>query len=356
VLGPSGELAKVLPGGAGESPLLQAFPELRDSPGPDWLREGVRVTYRVQSATIADAYDEGGAAGAGFVQYDLVALGGGLAVSSLKFYLDTGSSIIPSFVLPSWGIPGAGDYWLDPKALENAEDAANSEVTVTRLPTTIGGEQYQAVRFEYKADEAEFVWVYDEVSGILLFYRHAIGDGDKQLADSTLMGRRQVKLPWRGGSLPDWVREGSSLRYEGTYSVGVAGSPAVSFPYSVEATVKRTGQGWSEFEVSDYVSGRLNGSSSRVSGVAQTGDAFWLPEEALRALRDGQRLDRDPVTGAEVTVSRGESGTITLTETGATYTIALTYDESDGALLAMEQQVSSGFATTAIQLQLVERR
>ncbi|MGQ9554164.1 MAG: hypothetical protein ACUVWR_08640 [Anaerolineae bacterium] len=368
ISGPAGELAAILPGGAGGNPTLRFFPELRDSPGPDWLQEGVRVTYYVQSASIGKIFDEElgeirekTTAGAGYAQYDLVALDGGLAISSLKFYLDTGRAIIPSLVLPSWGVPGAGDYWVDPKALERAEEAeaaAEGELTVTRMPTTIQGKEYQAVRFEYKTKGAEYVWVFDEDSGILLFYRHAIEseDEDKQWADATLVQRRQLKLPWQNGSLPNWVREGAFLGYEGTYTVEIMGSPSGSMAYAVEATVKRVGHGWSEFTVSDYLLGRLNGTGTRISGVAQITGPIWLPREALRALGERRALDRDPVTGAETSVSRGQPGTIVLTEAGAAYTTTLTYDDKDGTLLAMEERVSSEIATIIIQLQLTERR
>jgi len=353
-----GQGGELLPGGA-PNPFLQLFPDLRRASAPDWLREGVRVTYRVKSASIAQVAGEEGSAGAGYAQYDLVALDNQTAVSSLKLYLDTGAAVVPSLVAPSLGIPGIGDYWIHPSALQTAERMANEELTVVHMPMTISGKTYQAVRFQYNTQGAEYVWMFDEASGLLLFYRHAIGtenDTHRQLTDATLVGRRQVRLPWRAESAPDWATAGSHLQYDGTYSVFTMGSLAASLPYAVSVEIKRVGAGWSEYEVSDYLYGRVNSTTRRVTGVAQIFDALWLPPEAVDTLRDGQVLDRDPITGAEVTVSRGGDGSITLTESGQAYRSALTYDERDGALVAVEQETTTGVATILIELQLSDRQ
>jgi hypothetical protein len=112
---------------------------------------------------------------------------------------------------------------------------------------------------------------------------------------------------------------------------------------------------WSRAKVTDYVSGKANGTTARITGVAQLFDGLWLPPEALAALRTAKTLDRDPVTGAQISVARGRNGTVVLTETGAEYYTKLTYDGKDGTLLAIEQETTSGVATIHIALALVER-
>ncbi|MCC7354356.1 MAG: hypothetical protein IT330_11420 [Anaerolineae bacterium] len=344
--------------GEGQNPFVQLFPDAGRAPAPNWLREGSRVTYYVQSATIAQDPDEG-SAGAGWVQYDLVALDGETAVAATKFYLDAGNGVVlPSITAFSLGIPGAGDYWLDPAILKTAERVANDQLVVVHIPTTISGKKYNAVRFEYHPEGAEYVWMFDEVTGVLLFYRHAIGkegDARRQLADATFVRQRQLKLPWQAEAAPDWVEAGASLRYEGTYDVAAMGSPAGSLPYEVRVEMGRSQGKWSRYKVTDYVSGRTNGVAERITGVAQLFDALWLPPEALAALRTAKTLDRDPVTGAQIAVARGRSGTIVLTESGESYYTKLTYDGKDGTLLAIEQETTSGAATIHVALQLVER-
>jgi hypothetical protein len=334
------------------------FPELGNAQAPGWLREGMRLTYYGQSATLAEAEDERSGA-AGYVQCDVVALDADAAVLSVKLYLGLGGgAVVPSFVLPSFGLPGAGDYWLAPEVLADAERVANDELTVVPdMPAQAMGRTTRAVRFEYRPPGAVYVWMFEAESGVLLFYRHAIGEegaAQRQVADLTLVAQRQVALPWRGQSAPAWVVTGSALRYDGTYSALAMGAPAGSFPYTVLAEAQRRGARWTEHRLSAFLAGAPSGAMSRVTGVAQLTDALWLPPEALGALRDGQVLDRDPMTGAQVEVSRPGDGTLVLTEWGAAYYTALGYDEGTGVLVSTEQEVRSGAATTRISLRLTE--
>jgi hypothetical protein len=343
------------------NPFAHLFPELRALPAPDWLHEGVRVTYYGQSATISNVAGEDGAGGAGYLQCDLVALDGGAAVVSMKLYLDLGDGIvIPVLVLPSLGLNGVGDYWLHPDVLADAERVANDELIVARMPTTIGGRTYQAVRFEYRPEGAEYVWMYDQDSGLLLFYRHAIGEEDdarRQLTDVTLVGVREPDLPWAGGTTPDWVQEGGYLEYEGTYTALVMGEPAGSFDYALRADVEGAYPRWSAYLVTEVLAGRTSSISWRISGGAEILDAVWLSPEAVEALA-GRRgtLDRDPITGETLTLSRGPGGRIVLTASNTAYEVVLTYDGSDGGLLRFSQQVTSGAAGTAVELELTGRK
>jgi hypothetical protein len=339
-----------------QNPWLHLFPELRGAPAPDWLQEGVRVTYYGQSATLAQVADEDTVGAAGYLQNDLVALDEEIAVSSVKFYLSQADgSATPSFVLSSLGLPGAGDYWLSPTVLRDAEDVANDELIVLHMPTEVAGQAHNAVRFEYRPAGAVYVWMFDAESGVLLFYRHTIGEeGDThvQAADLTLVAQRQLSLPWNGRSVPAWATEGSALRWEGAYTPLVMGQPAGSFPYIVRADALRSRTRWTEHQLAASVAGQPQGVTRRATGVAQLFDALWLPFQALSSLRDGQVLDRDPVTGAQVAVSRPGGGTVVLTESGAGYYTALAYDERDGVLVSMEQEILTGAAGSFLSLLL----
>lgn len=343
------------------NPFAYLFPELRTLPAPDWLREGVRVTYYGQSATISNVAGEDGSGGAGYLQCDLVALDGGTAVVSMKLYLDLGNGIvIPVLVLPSLGLAGVGDYWLHPDVLADAERVANDELLVARMPTTIGGRTYQAVRFEYRPEGAEYVWMYDQGSGRLLFYRHAIGeedDDERQLTDVTLAGVRELDLPWAGGTAPDWVQEGGSLEYEGAYTVLVMGEPSGSFDYALRADVKGASPHWSAYLVTEVLAGRTNSISWRVSGGAELMDAIWLSPEAVAALRGRQgTLDRDPITGETLSLTAGAGGRIVLTASNTAYEVVLTYDGRNGRLLGLGQRVVGGAAGSAVELELTSWR
>lgn len=354
----SGELQEAGVPEASLSPFVQLFPELRRMPAPAWLQEGYRVTYRVQSASVAQARGAEGSGGAGYVQYDLVALDGRSAVATAKFYLDDGrGNVTPNLVNAMYGIPAAGDYWLNPAILPGAERVASDQLTVVRMPTTVAGRRYQAVRFQYATEGAEYVWMFDEETGLLLFYRHAIGtefSTHRQLADVTLVGARQLNLPWRGRSSPAWATVGTGLRYEGSYTVSIPGSPPTALPYAVTVKITRVRPRWTAYTLTDYLYGRQNSSTERVTGVSQVFDGLWLPREALRTGRLRPWVDRDPITGAELRLARAPSGALVLSESGPTFKTTLTYDRRDGTLLSVAQETQVGLATTVVDLRLAD--
>ena len=342
---------------------LILFPELAKAPGPAWLREGARATYRLESASIAQAEDAEGSAGAGLIQYDLVALNNVDAVSSARMWLDSADgsgSYVPSAVIASLGIPGVGDYWISPQVLKRAEDVANDELAVMRMTTRIGGKSFKVVRFQYQTDGAEYVWMFEEGTGLLVSYRHAIGKEDdthRQLSSLSLIGKRQLRLPWRNGKKPAWVKAGSRLSYEGKYSVVVGDAPPTSLSYAVQSRAKQVGASWGLYQITTQLAGRTNAGADRLTGSMQLFDALWLPAEAVKALGNlnGTTLDRDPATGVELDVSREQSGEITLTEVGPLHETTLTYDRQ-GRLIRSSQQVRVGLATTTVQLELVSTR
>jgi len=344
--------------GQEQNPWLSIFPELAQAPAPAWVREGVRITYRLESATIAQDPDQKSSAAAGYLQYDIVAIDGSAVVSSVKMYLDTDSGAVqPSIVMAARGRPGIGDYWLNPGVLAKAGQVASDELKVISGPATIGTKSYQVVRFEYhpKEQAAEYIWMVDPKTGLLLYYRYAIGAEDaasRQTGIMTFVQQRQLPVPWQAAAAPDWLTPDGYLAYEGEYAVEIPGSPATSLPYTVVARVTQTSERWTDFQLTDSLSGSTNSSVERVTGVAQLTDGLWLPPEAIASLQDGQVLDQDPVTGDQLTASVNPDHTVTLTEAGAGYQSALTYSAHDGKLVGFESQSIVGIATIRITMQL----
>jgi hypothetical protein len=343
------------PTGQMSSPFAHLFPEVARKPAPAWLEEGIRVTYYGQSANLAVTPGEESSGSAGYLQCDLVALDDEAAVSSVKFYLDLGQDmLIPTMILPSLGMPGAGDYWLHPDVLQDAERVANEDLVVIRGPAEIEGQTFQVVRFEYRTKEALYVWMFDENSGILVFYRHEIqtaGDTHRLMSDLTLVNVRQVELPWQNQGAPDWVDEIAYLEYTGAIALFALGSPAGSVSYDVAVEAQHHSPRWSVYRMTDYYDGKENTETWRVVGAAQVFDALWLPIGALDAVRNGQILDKDPVTGAQIEVSVRRDGSVVLTEAGRAYYTTLTYG-SDGGLSFLEQEVENGTSTTVVELEL----
>jgi hypothetical protein len=337
-------------------PFLTLFPDLRDAPAPDWLQTGARVTYRVQSATIPQVQDQQGAAGAGYAQYDVVAVDQGLVVANAKLYLDTtdGAAVLPSLVFPVLGLPGVGEFWLNQQALANAEQVATDELAVARMDKTIEQVTYHGVYFEYKHEDTRYAWMYDDQTGLLLFSSYAIGgenDATRQLGQVTFMAQRQLGLPWHDGRVPAWVARTRQLHYSGTFETAVSGAAVPGIDASADVTLQDHFAHWCAYSLSGGVQGAQRSTVARLTGGDQLFDGLWLAPEALEMLTDGQTLDTDPITGAAITVAR-DPRTVTLTETGQRYQTALTYDRNDGRLLENVRQEQIGLATTITRLQL----
>jgi hypothetical protein len=335
------------------NPFLSLLPELQSAEGPQWLQPGLRVTYRAQTASIPQAQDEESISGAGYVQYDVVALDGALVVCHLQFYLEVaGGAGLPSASAPSYGSPGSGDFWLDPAALASAEQAASDRLKVARLPLTVAGRQYDAVRFEYRPEDAEYVWMFDADSGLLLFYRHAIGGEHadrRELAEMTLLRTRELPAPWAQGSLPTWVQEGAKIRLQGPYTVAIPGSPGTALPYELTVSVKQVGSNWAEFGLAGYLSGQLSSSYSQVTGAWQLGGRLWLPP-GTSAPAQPQLLDEDPVTGEKVSLGRGPNGTIALVQAGPAHRSTIYFELRTGRPIAAELHTTVGLAKVTVEL------
>jgi hypothetical protein len=326
-------------------------------PAPAWVREGQRITYYGQSATIAQTYEEDGAGGAGYMQHDIVAVDDAAVVVASNLYLDTGLGVTPAGVFGASFLPGVGDFWLNPAVLENAEEVANDELTVLHMPTTIADQEYDAVRFEYHTEDAVTISMFDTATGLLVYYRHTVGADAASVEQSSeiyLLGRRQLRLPWRGTIAPAWVKQNDELAYAGARSIFVAGSPSGQFAESARAAVELAQGRWSAFRVTNYLGGAVAGASDRATGVNQLTGALWLPAEALKSTVRAGVLDRDPVTGVAVTYVRNPDRSITLREEGALFRIDNTYDRRTGKLVAARIETQTGLAGQVTELYLVD--
>lgn len=343
-------------GGDPLNPFPLLFPKLKVLPAPAWLKEGLRVSYYGQSATIGE--EAGG--GAGVLQHDVVALEAELVVVSSALYLDTGNGqVLPSAVYGAAHAPGYGDWWLHPAVLVDAEEVASEELAVVRMPTTIAGQEYQAVRFEYHAGESVSVWMFEEATGLLLYNRLTVGsvdDARHSSAESYLVGQRRLKLPWQAKRAQGWVKRGVTLEYEGVRSLAVAGTPSGHFAEAASVEIEHTRPRWSRYTLSSALNSRPQGSSTRVCGLFQLNNLLWLPAEALKATVRQPLLDRDPVTGIETTFTR-RGGNILLEERGPLHYFASTFDGRSGALLQshLETQIGLGTHVTDLALRAAPR-
>lgn len=332
---------------------VQIFPQLQRLPAPEWLREGTRVTYYVQTGSSSPQGNAG--SGVAIVQYDLVALDDTWALSVARSYLDNGAGgVTPASNSGKAGLPASGEYWIHPAVLVSAEAAANRELAVTRWRRTdAAGVTHRVVRFQSGSAGGQFVWEFDEVSGVLVYYSNETVSprtASRSITISTLVGQRQLQLPWQSRRIPAWVRPGVVLNYQGAQTTWIS-DQQVTLPANITATIQQTGRRWA---VVDLGTGDPINAVRTISGFGQLNGPLWLPPEAWQARLSRGPLDRDPITGVTLALSRAANGWLLLTETGPGFELVYQYERQRGRLVAFQQTTQTGVATTTSTYQLLE--
>src|SRR6187402_1382957 len=92
----------------------------------------------------------------------------------------------------------------------------------SRMPLVVEGVEYDVVRMQSIATtdqgSSEDVWAFDTQTGILVMNRQALyrlDDSQHSGTTMSLLARRQIRLPWRNGTIPDWVEAGLEWQFSG---------------------------------------------------------------------------------------------------------------------------------------------
>lgn len=289
--------------------------------------------------------------GAGLLQYDVIAQNrqNVVVVSTLINTQIQGQ--LPAPLTYQVGLPGVGEIWFSPQVLERAESAASEVFRVARLPLVVEGVTYDVVRIQTNTvtdmGRGEEVWAFDAATGILVFYRQALyrNDGSQRSGMTmSLLAQRQIRLPWRNGTLPNWVEPRVEFYLTGSHILDIGIPPVVPLPMAITTRITRVGALWSEHTQSVTLYGQDAGSSVGATGVTQIFGGFWLPPEALDVLEAGRVLDQDPLTGIQTWVVQANRQQIVLAAAGPGYSSQLTYNARDGRLtgIYLEQHTATG--------------
>lgn len=341
-----------------DSPFVILYPALKSAPAPSWLRPAVRVTYSVAAATFGQLPDDPTPSGAGILEYNVIAQNRRNVVF-LSSVLNTQiEGTPPSPLTNKVEIPGVGEFWFSPQVLKDAESAQSENFQVTRLPVTIGETTYNVVRMQSNTQTAqttgEEVWEFDTKTGILVFYRQALYNPNGSLQSGStvsLLAERQLKLPWRNGTVPSWVKRGVKWQFNGGQALDVGVGQATPLPMASVGQVTGMGPLWSTHSQQIYVNGLKTGESTSATGAMQLFGGYWLPAEAITVLQTGAILDTDPLTGIQISVAEANSQRIVMSQAGSGFVTQLYYDASDGRLFGIyiEQHMTSGVLYTSLQ-------
>jgi len=358
------------------------LPQAKTLPAPDWLKEGVRLTYYSACATIAgstDCYwrDEKGdwvgrnkedmglkyshgeaprASGHGYTQIDVVALGDKVVLStrSLGFF---NGAVTQLATVAYVALPGAGgEWWVNPKALQGIQPQNTKELVILPMPYKIGDKAYNTVRFQSYSKNGESGYNYDVATGILVHSHYSASSREKaftwsgdttSLGQNAFLGVRQLQIPWANAAPPAWIATVKHFQYEGTTTTTVAGAGSYSFPGSVAIDVTDRGKNWLLFTATSQTPGpaglpATTNSCVLASGSAQIG-ALWLPPAAIPGLAVGMTIDKDPFAGSEIRVTfngtlPNGAKAVVMKEDSAGYSNEWTYDAVSGVLQAIRQE------------------
>ena len=377
--------------------LLAAMPAVTNLTAPDWVKPGVKITFWTGSATIQDQAGQttlkpdpngdlvdssgqhysqssvaGGSGAVGFTQIDIIGVSKDIVVMQSSNFLHDGSIQAPALmsVTPFTCHPSGCEWWIHPTALKMM--AAQGGFAFAGKWSTNG-----QVRDVIAVRDGAGSTIYDAESGILLSWSNQAKNTGTETYYDPATQTSQVRAK-SGSTLA--VSQFRSVRT--TYRSELAGMPLPSAALSfkgIEARVSRTmdmqtGMGPSPLEdttvriepvlnAGNWLVLKLSLLSMSTSGMpvpmeqprsmllistpAVIGSTF-LPTGFLAGLKEGQVLDRDPLTGYTVSVSqigRGGNGrqVVAIASGGRTEQTTYYYDRESG-LMTSSDKIDRGAA------------
>jgi hypothetical protein len=354
------------------NPLPLKYPELATAPAPSWCNEGMRATYNVLASTSERERSENiewntGKPGYGLSQVDVVALEGGKAATyTLPYAPDQQGAMRQMTGFGSVVPAGCGDFWCNPAVLAKIPEQASDRFTVQRVTYTLGGEGYNAIRFDIRNDNFEMALVYDLETGLLLYhtvdYTSYTTNPQLQTIGSSgthgmyeLRNLRPVNIPWQDGEVPAWLVPGSALHYQGQTVMQVQGAAPSSTPMSVQVSILDTKRRYAELRIDTYTQEAMPTVPApyikTVSGIAQL-LGNWVPAAAI-ALAPGD-IDSDPDTGMVTSLLQSDEEGVIFQQTNQVDFRGLYHYDRSGRLLEMYNEynpdvtTSTGFGSSRI--------
>jgi hypothetical protein len=250
-----------------------------------------------------------------------------------------GKVYVPDFIKP--GARFVYALWLPKHVLEAYVTA--DPLQVVNGPYELNGRTYDTRTLTRITKESAMRQVWDRGTGLKLTEQTGVGQ-PRRAGDPTGFNRkitgtniyqtfRQMKLPWLEAAPPAWVKDVQSVRYAGSQTMHLPGSPPVSVPFSSVLDVQERGANWLRFALSVTVQGNQPSRSMVFTGPGSVG-GYWVAPAALRKMEAGV-VDEDEMLGTrlEYSVQEGPQGRLgVLIETGSAHRMIWGYSLEDGVL------------------------
>jgi len=381
--------------------MLPLVPAAAQVGAPPCIKPGTRLTYFGMTASIPGEYgklvqddkgnwidkntgkryreeDIGSSGSAAYNVVQVGHVGGGVAELSNKLYLLDTATKKCTFA-SGGGLVGhagcAADYWIHPDVLKQVQEVNAQGVRILRMPYTVGGKLYNAIRFQSEDTSGYQARVYDLETGLLIFHasrvqgpsvvtppiggsnKVGIGEGSTQIVTGWIVEVKDIDVPWKAAATPNWVAQFRQLSYRGVQtSVVAAAGTRLDRAMTATLTPKARGPGWlrftNQFVIETYAGMPPEEALQEGACGGTSIGGLWVSPEALANLRPQQVIENNNLVGTTVAVSQVGPGSVTLSETGPLHRIDCTYDKRTGILSAMTltQQIGLAQITHSIQL------
>ena len=379
------------------------FPEAATLGVPEGIAVGTQLTWYSASASVANSRfqwvedpngtwedpatgkkyrrtDEsgeatGGGAGDGYAVVDIAAVEGTDVVATVTLLvidrLGGTYTLAPLGGSKSMGsvLDGA---WMHPALLEKMVAEGYSGLQVLTGPYPLGDRTYEAVSVVSNGAGGYQSWTWDRATGLLLVSSSrqdgafspfsAPGEGAPQansmIGYRELLQVRQRTTPGLGTAVPDWVGTTSGVSYAGTYTfvnpMDPSSQPMV-FGYTSDATFTPGGPTWANVKFRNVIDFAGVPSPGEGTGIGTGTGSWWWDPAALAAMKAGDVLDENQLTGLRVTVEdvvpwQGGDSVVIRTELPGNR-IRGQYDVTTGVLLGTEIFQQNAGTTISVGLQ-----
>lgn len=378
------------------------MPQAAHARYPAWLTSGMRITMYSSSATLTgvsqvlvpdengtewvdangrkySVAQNAGAGGAGLMQLDVIeASDQGLLVDARNLLIadpQSGALTTTGAVGYVGTTESLGDYWVNPAKLASMQEGVQGGVVVKRLPYPLNGKTYNAISFTNKQQNGFQRNTFDLETGLcLVTTMSSIGapqmtpgaDGKSQMgAGNTMIGYgqladvREIKLPWANDAMPDWMSNGHTIRYTGSYATSIPNVPEMpAFKYSMSFEFgqrKTTAVLCKQTNSLDMGQGPQQGTVDRVAGCNVVNPLYIAPA-TLRSLQPNQLIDEDKVTKTVYAFNGIQGNLAVFTEKREREASQFGYDVNTGVLTVISFEQFQGVGTLKVQLKLESLR
>lgn len=356
-----------------QTPFMGMEAAVEAAGAPDWLKEGVRISFRLSTGTPNETGDRLASAAQGVLQLDVSSLAKGKASGLMGNW----GEIQPSMGAPGgWALVGStgfstvagfGEFWVHPKLLDQAiEHLKDSDYwKAGKGPYQSGGKSVDAVMFTGTSQDGRLMqrYVYDARSGIALF----ISTSQRKNPQGTFLPvsiteflvMRQRQFPWLEGRPPSWLTKFRRYVYDGRQVTSIPNAYETQIAARVTFDVSDRGPNWIAGQMTQETQGYGSQSVYRLSGSSAT-NGFWLPplgiRDAARQFRGTPiEIDRDPITGATVQIvaaGQGQHGrnVVTIQEQTPGYVSWADFEIETGVLILFTAKTHALFSTYQVWL------